>query len=178
MKTPHLLLASVLATLALAATARAEKPLSIANGNFEQSLTGWLATNDGGMSVASAAAAHAGKLGLRVTDASDTLGSSLATKRLPAVAGKSYEVRFAARVVTGAGIGVYLRFYDAKGKALNSQAQKNENILALNRNDTEWKSRSVKGTAPADTATVEVWIHSYTKNTVTADFDDVVLVEL
>lgn len=178
MKLARLLLTSTLTTLALAATARAEKPLPIANGDFEQSLTGWVNTSDGGMSVASAAAAHTGKLGLRVTDSSDTLGSSLSTKRLPAVAGKSYEVRFAARVVSGAGIGVYLRFIDAKGKVLNSQAQKNENIVALNRNDTEWKSRSVKGTAPAETATVEVWIHSYTKNTVTADFDDVVLVEL
>jgi len=176
--TPHLL-ASCLAVLALAsATARAEAPLPLANGDFEQQLTGWTNTNDGGMSAASADAARSGKLGLRVTDASDTLGSSLATKRLPAVAGQTYEIRFAGRVVSGAGIGVYLRFYDAKGKALNTQAQKNEIIVALNRGDTEWKNRSVKGTAPADAATVEVWIHSYSKNLVTADFDDLTLVQL
>ena len=175
MKTRALLLVS---TLALVATARAEKPLPLANGDFEQALTGWLNPADGAMSVASAAAAHGGKLGLRVTDASDTLGSSLATKRLPAVAGTAYEVRFAGRVVSGAGIGVYLRFFDAKGQALNTQEKKNENILALNRGDTAWQTRALKATAPAGTATVEVWIHSYSKAQVTADFDDVSLIEL
>lgn len=177
MKPRSLLIASLL-SLGLAATARAEKAVPLANGGFEQKLIGWSHSGDNAMSVPVAEAARTGKLGLRVTDASDTLGSSVATKRLPAVAGKTYEVRFAGRVVSGSGIGVYVRFFDAKGKPLNSQAKKNEIIATLNKNDTEWKDRSAKGVAPADTALVEVWIHSFSKNLVTADFDDVTLIEL
>ncbi len=171
-------LAFSLSALAAPLAAQTGKALPLANGGFEEELKGWSANSDGGMSVASAAAARSGKLGLRVTDAKDSAGSSLGSTRLPAVAGKTYEVRFQGRVVEGAGIGVYLRFIDAKGASLNSQQKKNEHIVALGRNHTAWQAHSVKGTAPEGTAKVEVWIHSYNKNTVTADFDDVALFEL
>ena len=105
------LLPGCLAGLVFVSAARAEKPLALVNGDFEQQLTGWSATGDNGMSAAVAVAAHSGKLGLRVTDASDTLGSSVATAKFPAVAGKTYAVRFASRVITGNAIGVYLRNY-------------------------------------------------------------------
>lgn len=172
------LLTGCLAGLLSVAAARAEKPLALVNGDFEQQLTGWTATGDNGMSAAVAAAAHTGKLGLRVTDTSDTLGSSLAAAKFPAVAGKTYEVRFASRVITGNAIGVYLRFYDAKGGYLNTPEKKNQNILRMTTKDTEWKDRVLKGVAPEGTVQVEVWVHSFTKGQVTADFDGFTLVEL
>ncbi len=178
MKLRSLLLLSSFAGLGLAATARAEKILPLANGDFEAQLTGWNAANDNGMSAVSAEAARAGKAGLRVTDASDSLGSSVASKRFPATPGKTYEARFAGRVVSGAGIAVYVRFYDAKGVGLNTQEKKNQNLKALGARDLEWADHSVKGVAPEGAAQVEVWIHSYSKNKVTADFDNVVLAEL
>ncbi len=173
-----LLLVSTLAGFCVATPARAEKPLALANGDFEAQLTEWNAATDHGMSVVSAEAARSGKAGLRVTDASETLGSSLASKRFPATAGKTYEARFAGRVVSGAGIAVYVRFYDAKGAGLNTQEKKNQNLKALGARDRDWADHSVKGTAPEGATQVEVWIHSYSKNKVTADFDNVVFVEL
>jgi hypothetical protein len=167
-----------LAGLVLVSAARAEKPLALVNGDFEQQLTGWSATGDNGMSAAVAVAAHSGKLGLRVTDASDTLGSSVATAKFPAVAGKTYAVRFASRVVTGNAIGVYLRFYDAKGGYLNTPEKKNQNILRMTTKDTAWKDHVLKGVAPEGTVQVDVWVHSFTKGQVTADFDGFSLVEL
>jgi hypothetical protein len=167
-----------LAGLCVAATTRAGAPLPLANGGFEAQLTDWNVAADHGMSAASAEAARTGKAGLRVTDASDTLGSSLASKRFPATPGKTYEARFSGRVVSGAGIAVYVRFFDAKGAGLNSQEKKNQNLKALGARDREWADHTVKGTAPDGATQVEVWIHSYSKNKVTADFDDVGLVEL
>jgi hypothetical protein len=157
---------------------RAETPLVLVNGDFEQQLTGWSATGDNGMSAVVAEAAHTGKLGLRVTDASDTLGSSLAAAKFPATAGKTYEVRFASRLIKGNAIGVYVRFYDAKGDFLNTPEKKNQNILRMTVRDTEWKDRSLKAVAPEGSVQVEVWIHSFTKGQVTADFDGFSLVEL
>jgi len=178
MNLKSLLLAGGLAAVVSLPAARAEKPLALANGDFEQQLTGWKAEGDNGMSAAIAEAAHTGKLGLRVTDASDTLGSNLAAARFPAVPGKTYEVRFASRIIKGNFVGVYLRFYDAKGGYLNTPEKKNQNILRMTTKDTEWKDRVLKGVAPEGAVQVEVWVHSFTKGQVTADFDGFSLVEL
>jgi hypothetical protein len=175
-RSPLLLAALVL--LSSASVARAETPLALANGDFEQQLTGWNATGDNGMSAAVAEAAHTGKLGLRVTDTSDTLGSSLAAAKFPATPGKTYEVRFASRVIKGNYVGVYLRFYDAKGGYLNTPEKKNQNILRMTTKDTEWKDRTLKGVAPEGAVQVEVWVHSFTKGQVTADFDGFTFFEL
>jgi len=175
---PKLAVLAFSLSLAAPLAAQTGQALPLANGGFEEELKGWSANADGGMSIASAAAARTGKLGLRVTDGKDSAGSSLGSNRLPAVVGKTYEVRFQGRVVAGAGIGVYLRFFDAKGAVLNTQEKKNQNLVALGRTHTDWQAHSVKGTAPEGATQVEVWIHSYNKNTVTADFDDVALFEL
>jgi hypothetical protein len=160
------------------AAVAAETALPLANAGFEERLTGWNNANDNGMSAAVPEAARGGKLGLRVTDTSDTLGSSLAAKRFPTTPGKTYEIRFQGRIVQGEGIAVYLRFYDAKGAYLNTPELKNQINVPVRRTDTEWKQFSKKGVAPAGAVQGEVWIHSFTKNVVTADFDDFVLVAI
>lgn len=174
MKTSSVLVVALLATTAAFA---AEKTLPVPNPGFEEKLAGWNAANDNAMSAAIPEAARSGKLGLRVTDASDTLGSSLAAKRFPATPGRTYEVRFQGRIVKGEGIAVYLRFYDAKGAFLNRPELKNQINVPVRRGDTEWKAFTKQGVAPAGAVEVEVWVHSFTKNVVTADFDDFVLLE-
>lgn len=176
MKTFLPLLAAALFSTSLAVAA--EKSIPLPNPGFEEKTASWINTSDQGMSVAVPEAARSGQLGLRVTDSSDTLGSSLASKRFPVTPGKAYEVRFQGRMVKGQGIAVYLRFNDAAGKALNSQELKNQVNVVLQRGDTQWKPFSAKGTAPATATQVDIWIHSFNKSTVTADFDDFELVEL
>eukprot|EP01035_Chromulina_nebulosa_P054531 gene54531-74706_t len=171
MNLPSLVRTACLAGVIVTSAVGAEKPLALANGDFEQQLTGWTATGDNGMSAVVAEAAHTGKFGLRVTDTSDTLGSSLAAAKFPATPGKTYEVRFASRVIKGNAIGVYVRFYDAKGAYLNTPEKKNQNIFRMAAKDTEWKQNTLKGVAPEGAVQVEVWIHSFTKGQVTADFD-------
>jgi hypothetical protein len=173
-----LLLPALSLLVVIPAALAAEKALSLPNAGFEDGLASWNNANDHGMSVALPGAARTGKLGLRVTDTSDTLGSSLAAKRFPATPGKSYEVRFQARIVQGEGIAVYVRFYNAKGEFLNRPELKNQINVAVRRNDTTWKEFTKRGVAPAGAVQVEVWVHSFTKNVVTADFDDFTLVEL
>lgn len=173
-----IVLVSLLAGLASGAAARAEKVLPLPNGDFEAQLSDWNAANDHGMSAVAADAARAGKAGLRVTDTSDTLGSSLASKRFPSSSGKIYEVRFSGRLISGSGIAVYLRFYDVKGGFLNTPEKKNQNLKALGAGDRDWANHALRGIAPEGATQVEVWIHSYSRNKVTAEFDNVVLVEL
>lgn len=163
----------------LAASAFAgENVIALPNPGFEEKTATWNTANDQGMSVAIPEAAHSGKLGLRVTDESGSLGSSLATRRFPATPGKSYEMRFFARLVKGEGIAVYLRFYNAKGEFLNTPALKNQISAPIRRDATEWKAFAKKGVAPEGAVQVEIWVHSFTDKVVTADFDDFVLFEL
>lgn len=169
-----------LAALCLAISAvgfAADTVITVPNSGFEQKGEGWKADLDHGMSTFIPEAAHTGKLGLRVTDTSATLGSSLFSPRFTAIAGKSYEARFYGRNLKGAGIAVYLKFYDAAGKLLNTPELKNQINVPVRRTDTEWKQFSVAGVAPATATQVEIWVHSFTKNEVTADFDDFVLVQ-
>jgi hypothetical protein len=176
MKTPTCLVASFLFVLSSVGFA-ADTVITVPNSGFEQKGESWKADQDNGMSTFIAEAAHTGKLGLRVSDASATLGSSLTSPRFPASAGKTYEVRFYGRNVKGAGIAVYLKFYDAAGKLLNTPELKNQVNVPVRRTDTDWKQFSLAGAAPATATQVEIWIHSFTKNEVTADFDDFVLVQ-
>lgn len=166
-----------LALLAASTAAAAEKVIPLPNPGFEEKAAAWSNANDNGMSTFLPEAARSGKLGLRVTDESNTLGSSLAAKRFPATPGRTYEVRFQGRIIKGEGIAVYLRFYDAKGEFLNRPELKNQINVSVRRGDTQWKQFSKSGVAPAGAIQVEVWVHSFTKNIVTADFDDFVLVE-
>ena len=166
-----------LALVAVPAGQAAERIIPLPNPGFEERTTLWNNTNDNGMSAAVPEAAQSGKLGLRVTDESDTLGSSLAAQRFPATPGKTYEVRFQGRIIKGEGVAVYLRFYDAKGGYLNTPELKNQINVSVRRGDTQWKQLAKKGVAPAGAIQVEVWVHSFSKNVVTADFDDFVLVE-
>ncbi|MDY7229321.1 carbohydrate binding domain-containing protein [Hyalangium rubrum] len=142
----------------------------LGNGGFESSLTSWDTSGDNGMSQASTSAKYSGTYGLRVTDSSATLGSSLRSARLTAQAGWTYQVRFWARQLSGTGVAIHLRFLDSAQQEL-SQSLKSLPAQA------EWREYTVRADAPANTASVEVWIRSGDTSQVTADFDDLLFSE-
>lgn len=146
-------------------------PHELPNGGFETGLSQWDASGDNGMSVASGSAAHSGGQGLRVSDASTSLGSSLASARFPAQPGWTYQVRYWARQTSGSGIAVYLQFFDANLQQLASPLKQ---LPA----EPAWREYTLRADAPAGTAFVRVWLHSYAAAQVTADFDDLVFAAL
>lgn len=139
-------------------------PFSLGNPGFESGTNSWDFSTDGGMSVITTTA-HSGTQGLRVTDASTTAGSSAATAKFPAAAGKNYQTRFYAKTVSGSGLGVYIQFFNSGGTNIG---QTNLTVGA----STSWTYYTLNGQAPANTTTARVWIHSYSANIVTADLDD------
>ena len=157
--------------------------LTLSNPGFENQLTDWDSQEDNGMSKVIAEAAHAGKFGLRVTDDSDTAGSSVISRRIPVTEGKTYQVQFFARVLSGEGIGVYLRFLKADGKpiVLTSDEEKTADqkpVVQVDKNQLSWLQFTGKKTAPNEAATAVIFIHSYSKHKVTADFDDFAVAEV
>ncbi|WP_224364706.1 carbohydrate binding domain-containing protein [Hyalangium versicolor] len=150
-----------------------ELPHELANAGFESDLTHWGTTGDNGMSQASASAKYGsqGNLGLRVTDTSSTLRSSLSSREFIAQAGWTYQVRFWAREVSGSGISVHLQFLDSAHQELLLGTQTLPDVA-------EWSQYSHRLVAPANTAFVRLWIRSNEGAVVTADFDNFVLSEV
>ena len=166
---------AVLLTTAL----EAQQPLDLPNPGFEEEFTGWVVSNqDNGMSKASAEAARNGQAGLRVEDRDSEFGSSLFSGAVPAEAGKKYAVKFWARNLEGEGLGVYLIFFDSQGRYLNKQELKNENIVSVPKGARDWEQFTVEGVAPDEAASLKIWIHSFTKNHVSADVDDFSVLEI
>ena len=146
----------------------------LANPGFEDAFAGWTVPSiDGGMSSVAAGAARTGASGLRVVDTSTTTGSSVYSRRLPAVPGAGYELSFWSRLTTGQGIGVYVLFYDEHGALA---VPSNSFVLSL-REVSGWRRSTLRAVAPANAASMAIWIHSYDQATATADFDDFSLVQ-
>jgi hypothetical protein len=144
--------------------------LPLPNPGFESGLDGWIVQeNPSPMSAALPEAARTGKLGLRVTDNSETAGSSVATHRIPVEPGRAYRLTIHARLLSGDGVGVYLRFHDAKGKHLNPWPKASDSAAIQSR---AWRAVTVTAAPPSDAVSLDAWIHTYDGSKVTADFDD------
>jgi len=156
----------------------AETVVPLRNPGFEHGLTGWSARGDSGMSTLVADAAHTGETGVRVTDRDLRRGSSLGSDRITVVAGTSYALRFWARAVAMHGVGVYLQFFDARGRVLNRPERRNEINLTVPAAQKTWQQFTLCARAPEDATTVRVWVHSYSRSQATADLDDFTLAQL
>lgn len=138
------------------------------NPGFEEGTTGWSFEKDSVMSQISAEAARVGGFGLRISDDSAELGSAVNSERVPVVAGRGYRLFFWNRVISGSGLGVYLRFYDANGRATSA----GEFAVFIPPGRKGWKRFDLVGLASKDAATVEVQVRSWGSSKVVADFDE------
>lgn len=149
--------------------------IPLPNSGFEDGLNGWVVAKQDAYSTASPEAARSNNLGLLVNDQDAENGSGVASTWFRAKAGKVYEVDFWSRLKSGEGVAVYLRFRDAQNRTLTSSQSKNELLLTIPKDARQWSPFSLKGEAPAGTAYVSIWIHSFSKNKVVAHFDDFTL---
>lgn len=149
-------------------------PLPLGNPGFEDSLSGWnVQEANVPMSLADPAAARSGGLGLRIHDSDTALGSAAESTPFPAVPGHVYRLSFHARAVDRVpGCGVYLRFRDLDNKLLP-----NPPARAIPGETAGWTPLDLQVVAPADVASVSVWVHSFSTSTGTWDIDDIVVEE-
>ena len=155
----------------------AETPLPLANAGFEDGEVGWTDLSPPFATV-SAESARSGKLGLRVTDDSKTQGSTVRSAKIPVTAGRHYAVRFWAKMLRRQGVGVYVEFWDEKGRILTTQARGNLNVLGLPARATDWRQFTIAAQAPEGATALTVWIHSFNASITTVDLDDFDVTEL
>ncbi|GAT34143.1 peptidoglycan/xylan/chitin deacetylase, PgdA/CDA1 family [Terrimicrobium sacchariphilum] len=151
--------------------------MPLQNPGFENGLEGWILLErdlpDQMTSVATDAARE-GSAGLRVEDTNKQAGSSLVSQPMPASPGLTYKLAFYARA-KGANKGaVYLRFYDSSQKIIDPQNLPNVAISKAG----DWENYTLDAVAPAGTAAIAIWIHSWSGATGTIEFDDFSLEEV
>jgi peptidoglycan/xylan/chitin deacetylase (PgdA/CDA1 family) len=163
----------LLATLVSATAA----PLPLKNPGFESGLDGWILLEKDfptPMTTVTADAAHEGSAGLRVDDQDRQLGSSLVSQPLPAQPGRTYRLSFFGRTPSGKKGGVYLRFQDASRKIINSEQMPSVGIEKTG----GWSPYTLDAVAPEGTATIAIWVHSWSGATGVMEFDDFALEEI
>jgi len=148
------------------------------NGGFEHIGWCWSIPEDGVAEV-SGARAHTGERSLHIVDASKERGSDVTSARVPVEPAARYVLRGAVLPVSGSGIGMYVRFYDAEGRSL-TKADEKGNIAPLDtRPDTpgDWAGFEYPFETPPDAVALDVWIHSYSGAGVEAYLDDLGIAE-
>lgn len=145
---------------------------ALPNPGFEEGIAHWESRDS--MSRALPEAAKSGGLGLRVADLDPAKGSYFVSSRLPVRPGQSITLSFQARA-DASFLGVYLWFHDASGKTIKDPALRyTDGLPAVGVKATggAWTPCTLAAVAPADAASVAVWVHSYGKATGSADLDD------
>jgi len=145
------------------------------NGDFSFGESGW---SLGGVSEISDEMAATGERSLKIADETDQTGSNVTSARMIVDGRRSWVLRGKVRVVSGSGIGMYMRYYDAAGARLND-ADERGNIAPVGSLDAEageWTPFEFAFEAPEGTTSMDLWIHSYNGAQVTAFLDDLEVV--
>jgi len=150
---------------------------SVRNGDFEKGTWGWRIPK-GGMGALSTEQAAGGQYSLKITDASKTEGSSINSARIRADGAGAYELRGNYFPVSGDGVGMYVKYLDESGRVLN---QDDRGWLTstgnLGGSEKRWAPFAFRFETPAETAALQIWIHSYTGSTVEGYLDDLEIVK-
>lgn len=142
------------------------------NGGFEYGSFNWDIPGDGLAQVSSEKAAE-GTNSLKITDATTTGGSNVTSMPMPARGDASYTLSGQAFVVSGKGIGMYMKYYNDRGEQLNPIDGKGniDSAGAIETAAGKWESFSYKFKTPPGTTKMTIWIHSFTGSQVEAYLD-------
>ena len=152
----------------------------LANPGFEAGLENWVLHDESGASAVTAEAAHSGSQGARIrgqarASGGGKPGTTLLSSAIPIDTALAYRLTFHARVLSGSGVSVSLKFFDEKGRLL--KASPGNNALSVQAGN-QWRPWSVTALPPtaARTMKASVWVKPGQNPPATADFDDFKLV--
>lgn len=143
------------------------------NGDFELSTFGWdLPAN--GLGSLSTEQAASGQASLKISDPDAKLGSNVTSAPMTARPAADYVLSGKVFHVSGSGIGMYVKFYDATGKQLNQSDEKGNiaPVGTLSGAAGQWVDFRYPFKTEPGAATMRLWIHSYSNSIVEAYLDD------
>ncbi|MDH7568619.1 MAG: heparinase II/III family protein, partial [Armatimonadota bacterium] len=143
------------------------------NGGFEFGALGWEIPADGISSLSTERAAS-GTHSLKIADNRRDAGSNVSSARFRCGGPGDFVIRGKAFHVSGEGVGIYVRYLNARGRMLN-EVDANGNMAAvgsLTPTRGEWAPFAFPFRAPEGTVYLQVWIHSFNAAVVEAYLDD------
>jgi len=155
--------------------APADRPIEIPNGGFEQGLTGWRIEEPApAISTLEPGLAASGVASLRIRDADASRGSAVTGPRLPLKGAALMEVRGRLYPVSGDGLGVYVRQYNAAGECISGESH----VGGLGGSTRAWRPFALGFATAPECVELELFLHSYHAALVEACLDDLEVVEL
>lgn len=144
------------------------------NGDFEQGVSGWRL--DGEISSIDERFKASGKRSLRITDNSGKAGSAVSSSPAVLVKGR-HEVRGKYLNLSGRGIGIYVRYLDARDRPVQTERDRHPiGVLGDGKPATEWVPFAFPFDPPADADAACVWIHSISSAIVDGCIDDIQII--
>jgi hypothetical protein len=147
------------------------------NGDFEAASFAWDIPKSS-MGTISTEKALSGKNSLKISDRSKQGGSNVYSARIPVAAGKNYTLKGQALHSFGNGIGMYVRYLNAQRQMINPTTG-GGNISPVgvtNGAKDQWQPFAFDFKTPADTAFIQLWIHSFNSSEVDVYLDDLAIV--
>ncbi len=166
---------AALCVITLSVAAHCETILPLPNSGFEDGLADWTIADLEGVTCLPDERAASGAASLHIIDISDKNGSGVVSARVPVDSGGAFEIRGRHFPVSGSGLGMYVRAYDADGEWLNRE---DSHIVGLGGADGKWLSFTRRFYTTTAVRSLEIWIHSYAAATVDAYLDDLQLVAM
>lgn len=148
------------------------------NGGFEYGAFYWDIPSDGFAEISAEKAAE-GTNSLKIMDATTTNGSNVTSMPMAVQGEKEYTLSGQAFVVSGKGIGMYMKYYNDQGEQLNSNDGKGNiaPVGSIEAGRAKWEPFSYRFKTPAGTTKMTIWIHTYSAAQVEAYLDDLRVVE-
>ena len=151
--------------------------VALRNAGFERGAYCWDLSGDTMGSVSSEQAAS-GRYSLKIEDADTARGSNIRSPRIRVQGASAFVLRGKLFRVSGDGVGMYVYYRNERGEPLN-EADSNGNIApvgSLGGTDGAWTEFAFPFKTPPETASIEVWIHSFNAAQVVAYVDDLEIV--
>lgn len=162
-------------SVTLACCAHGETILPLANSGFEEALAGWSVTAFPGVTCEVTEHAATGQLALHVVDNSNQKGSSVLSGAVSIEGTGAFELRGMYFPVSGSGLGMYVREYNAAGEVINSERS---HLVGLGGEERRWLRFARRLYTSTEARSLRIWVHSYDAAIVEAYLDDLQLVAL
>lgn len=145
----------------------------LVNGGFELGDWGW-SLPAGCQGEISEQCAASGQAALKIADHDPKLGSNISSAPMRVAGAGTYLLTGQVLHVSGSGIGMYVKIYDAAGRLLNPTDERGwfSPIGTLQGEVGKWEQFALEFSTPPEAASVVLWIHSYSAADVEAYLDD------
>ncbi len=148
------------------------------NAGFEHGSWCWSLPSNG-LGEVSEEQAATGSASLKITDHDKQRGSNISSALMPVEGAGAFVLSGKVFHVSGEGVGMYVKLFDAEGNPLNPTDERGwiAPVGSLSGAAGQWEPFEFRFETPHETASIQLWIHSFTSADVEAYLDDLRIIK-